>query len=334
MPQLSAPWLDAAKSAVRASISQWGFSPSAKRELLCVSENATFKVTDLDDRRRLAVRVYRPHYRSLHEVNSELAWISAIRDGAVVPTPSIVSTLDGQQVVEHGVDGQRIRLVAFEWLDGETLESEPPSPDHFQTMGRLTAHLHVHSSHWNDADDLQRPRWDAEAMLGEDALWGDWRKASGLKKAELEVIEAASSAARRRLDDFGIAEGRFGLIHADLRLANLMHTPAGLAIIDFDDCGFGWYGYDFAASLSFIEHHSTASDFLDAWIKGYTSFRELGGVDLDMLPVFVMVRRLMLTAWLNSRAGSDTALRFGRGFAAGTAELSERFLRTGSPLMP
>jgi Ser/Thr protein kinase RdoA (MazF antagonist) len=45
----------------------------------------------------------------------------------------------------------------------------------------------------------------------------------------------------------------FGLIHADLRLANLMVDDQGLTAIDFDDCGFGWWVYDLASALSFIE---------------------------------------------------------------------------------
>ena len=46
-----------------------------------------------------------------------------------------------------------------------------------------------------------------------------------------------------------------------------------------------------------------------------------------MLPDFVLLRRLMLLAWITSRAGSDTADAFRQGFAAGTMRLVHAYLR-------
>ncbi len=48
---------------------------------------------------------------------------------------------------------------------------------------------------------------------------------------------------------------RFGLVHADIRLANLLVDGEHVRVIDFDDCGFSWFMYDFATTVSFIEDH-------------------------------------------------------------------------------
>ena len=46
---------------------------------------------------------------------------------------------------------------------------------------------------------------------------------------------------------------RFGLVHADLRLANLLVEDEKVNVIDFDDCGYSWFMYDFGTAVSFID---------------------------------------------------------------------------------
>ncbi|MEM8759566.1 MAG: phosphotransferase, partial [Pseudomonadota bacterium] len=120
---------------------------------------------------------------------------------------------------------------------------------------------------------------------------------------------------------------RFGLIHADLRLANLLIDETGhIGVIDFDDCGFGWFMYDFAAAVSFYEHEPFIPDVQAAWIEGYREVADLPAEDEAMLGTFVMLRRLLLTAWLASHAETPTAQELGNGYTDGTVALAERFL--------
>ena len=42
-----------------------------------------------------------------------------------------------------------------------------------------------------------------------------------------------------------------GLIHADFSLANLLIHKGDLRVIDFDDCGLGWFLYDAVTSVFF-----------------------------------------------------------------------------------
>ena len=44
-------------------------------------------------------------------------------------------------------------------------------------------------------------------------------------------------------------------LDADLRPSNIIRADNGdLTVIDFDDAGYSWYLYDYASSLSFVEH--------------------------------------------------------------------------------
>lgn len=122
----------------------------------------------------------------------------------------------------------------------------------------------------------------------------------------------------------------FGLIHADLRLANLMADDWGLTAIDFDDCGFGWWTYDLASALSFIETDPRLPDLIARWCEGYARIAPLRTEDRAMIPALIFLRRVLLTAWLATRADSDTAQSLGGpAYTKGTLMLAEAFLTDG-----
>ena len=136
---------------------------------------------------------------------------------------------------------------------------------------------------------------------------------------------------RVRTDAYGYDKARFGLIHADLRLANLLADGSRLGVIDFDDCGFGWFGYDFAAAISFIEEQAYVPDLFDAWVKGYRSVATLEAEDEAMIPTLVMLRRIQLSAWIASHSETPTAQELGSTFTTGTVRLANRFLNGERP---
>jgi len=124
------------------------------------------------------------------------------------------------------------------------------------------------------------------------------------------------------------AEAMAKLIHADLRLANLLVENGRIGVIDFDDCGFGWFGFDFAAAVSFIETDPQLPALMAAWVEGYRSVATLDEAHAAMLPVFVMLRRMQLTAWIASHAETPTAQEMGDAFTEGTVAMADRFLST------
>jgi Ser/Thr protein kinase RdoA (MazF antagonist) len=175
-----------------------------------------------------------------------------------------------------------------------------------------------------------RKRWDVETILGPRPHWGDWRQAPGLDAAGMAIIGRATDRLMQKLGAYGTGPEVFGLIHADLRLANLMTDDQGLWAIDFDDCGFGWWVYDLAAALSFIETDPRLADLIARWCEGYARVAVLRPEDRAMIPALILLRRVLLTAWLASRADSDTAQDLGGGaYTLGTVALAESFLTDG-----
>jgi Ser/Thr protein kinase RdoA (MazF antagonist) len=163
-------------------------------------------------------------------------------------------------------------------------------------------------------------------MLGDRPRWGPWTDGMGIDAAAREVLGAAAARVCDRLREFGAGPERFGLIHADMRLGNLLVDGQDFYVIDFDDCGFGWHLYDLGTAVSFLEHDPRVPEWCDSWVRGYRTVRTLPRSDADEIPTFVMLRRLMLVAWIGSHSSTDLAQEMGQQYTDVSCELAENYL--------
>jgi len=317
------------ESFARAALPAHGLPPDAPLTLLNVSENATFAVDDPASGTRSVLRVHRTGYHAKAAIESELAWIAALRADGVVSTPPVLAALDGSHVVTVRTDEDEERhVVRFAWVDGEEPAGERLGED-FRRLGEVTARLHAHALGWARPAGFTRFRWDYETSIGPRGHWGRWQDGLAVGAAELGLLTGLDHVIARRLAAFGTGPDRFGLVHADLRLANLLVGREGgesVHVIDFDDCGFGWLLYDLGSSLSFIEDDPRVPELVDAWAEGYRRVRPLSAAEVTELPTFVMLRRLLLVAWIGSHADTDLAREMGPAFTAGTCTLAEDYL--------
>jgi Ser/Thr protein kinase RdoA (MazF antagonist) len=188
--------------------------------------------------------------------------------------------------------------------------------------------MHAHARDWVRPKGFTRLTWDFETSLGQSAPhWGRWRDGMGLDAEKEELFGRTVAAIGRRLAAYGKEPERFGLIHCDLRLANLLIDQDIVKVIDFDDCGFGWFMYDAATPVSFYEHEPQVPDLIEAWVRGYRSVAPLSAEDEAEIPTFVMLRRLLLVAWIGSHSETELAQSMGVEYTEGTAGLCEEYLR-------
>ncbi len=304
----------------------WGLSPDSEITLLNVSENATFKAVDPGSAAPVVLRVHRPLYHEVDEIASELEWIDALRAEAVVDTPEPLTTVDGRRIVAFETRGGTRHVVGFAFMEGREPELSGPLVSGFRQLGAISARLHDHARRWSRSVAFRRKIWHFETTLGAEPHWGDWRAGLGLTPDGQAVLERACGALEARLARHGKGGDRFGLIHADLRLANLLVDGERIGVIDFDDCGFGWFGYDFASAVSFFEHEPVVADLQAAWVDGYRGVAPLDADEEAMLPSFVLLRRILLTAWVASHAETPTAREMGPAYTEGTVTLAERYL--------
>lgn len=305
----------------------WDETTGSAARLLTDSENQIF-IVETPDRGAFVLRVHRVGYQTRAAIESELAWLEALQRDTDIVLSHALAGRDGRLVQAfETAEGEPRMAVLFGFIAGEEPSIESDLTATFRTLGRYAATMHVHALNWQKPAGFERPEIKAATILDVDSPWGDWRMAPGVDPSVRRVLNRLDAALWRRLADYGVGEDRFGLIHADMRLGNLLQDASSLALIDFDDCGFSWFTYDFAAAISFHEMHPSVPALKAAWLDGYRPIRALSPADLASMDAMVMLRRMALLAWIGTHIDTRLAQTHVEGFAAGTAELAERYLR-------
>ena len=188
--------------------------------------------------------------------------------------------------------------------------------------------MHLHARRWKRPPWFTRLTWDFDTSLGDaKPHWGRWRDGMGVDAEKQKLFGRTVALIGKRLAGYGKSAERFGLIHCDLRLANLLIDGGAVKVIDFDDCGFGWTMYDAATPVSFYEHEPQVPALIESWKVGYRRVLPLSTEDEAEIPTFVMLRRLLLVAWIGSHHETDLAKSMGVAYTEGTVWLCEGYLR-------
>jgi Ser/Thr protein kinase RdoA (MazF antagonist) len=304
-------------------------------EPLCYSENRTYRVRAASGMPVATLRLCRPGYRTFEQLQAEVAWLAQIHRDPLPQGFEVIEPLaadDGShvQVLQAGESGERepdghLFGLAFRYMTGvEPDEERCDLPRLFRGLGALAATLH--SRPCADAIAQARGVWDFQSVLGPGALWGDWHVFQGFYPEDVVLLERCVALVRERLASYGMPQGRYGLIHSDMRFANLLVDGGKIKLLDFDDSARSWHLFDLAASLSFIEARPDVPELVESWLQGYRGIRTLDEADLAMIPTFIVMRRLQLTAWLASRHDSDPVAATLPGWAQDTVSLCRRYL--------
>lgn len=298
-------------------------------KMINLSENATYSVV-APDGQRWALRIHRDGYHSRAAIASELAWLQDLRAKQVIITPAPVAGRDGEiiQTVGHDKMKNPRSIVLSEWETGAEPGIGEDLRRPFEVLGEVTARMHRHTREWQRPTWFTRPVWNFETSLGSNPHWGRWRDGMGVDAPKAALFARTVDLIERRLAAYGQGNDRFGLIHCDLRLANLLIDRDAVKVIDFDDCGFSWFMYDAATPVSFYEHQPQVPDLIESWKTGYRRVLDLAAADEAEIPTFVMLRRLLLLAWIGSHSETDLAQSMGLDYTNGTTGLCETYLST------
>jgi Ser/Thr protein kinase RdoA (MazF antagonist) len=308
------------------AVKRFGLPDDLTVKLINVSENATYCVEDAAGRQKWALRVHREGYHSRTAIASELAWLAALGKDGAVATPTPVRGSDGEFIQTVAVEGLASprNVVLFLWENG----AEPARTDiaGFEMLGETAARMHAHVRRWQRPSWFERHSWDFETSLGNRPHWGYWRNGMGMTPAAMEAFTETVALIGDRLARFGKSQDRFNLVHGDMRLANLLMDGSTVKVIDFDDCGFSWLLYDCATTVSFFEYAPEVPDLLKAWVRGYRRIGSLSAEEEDEIATFVMLRRLLLVAWIGSHSETELAQSMGVPYTHETIPLCERYL--------
>lgn len=316
---------------VAQSLKLYDLPTGTTAKLLHLSENITYLVQNNEKNYKSILRINRPGYHTRAELDAEIIWMREIMKSTplIVPTPIRSRSGDAIHEIVDSETEQRYTCAMYEFLKGKAPDEEDEANigKHFESLGETTAYLHRQVRTWEGADRLARFTWDFESMVGENGRWGCWRAAQDMTPEYEKLFEKALKILGQRLGQYGQSAERFGLIHADLRLANLLVEEDQIKVIDFDDCGYGWFMHDLAAAVSFIEHKPVVPELVESWIRGYSKIQMLSREDLREIDTFILQRRLQLVAWMASHYDSDPVKELSKGYTEGSAVLAEKYIR-------
>lgn len=289
------------------ALDEWDIC-AAELELISISENTVFRV-DTGTGETYVLRIHRPGYHNLAELNSEQQWTAALkRAGIGVPLPRLTPEGHGYATVPVPGSTETRHVGIVEWFDGVTLSSiiaEAADMEalalHFDQLGRIAARIHNQAVSWQIPKGFQRHAFDAEGLMGDTPFWGPFWILPELKAAEREHILNARRVIYRTLSDYGKDGETYSLIHADLHPHNLLVNGDQLHVIDFDDSGFGWHQYEIAVALDAYRKPPHFEVARDALIAGYRSERAISDAAIELLPMFLLIRSLALLGWLHER---------------------------------
>ena len=268
-----------------------------------VSENTTY-IIKKNSIPLYTLRISRKGYRTLSQLKAELKWIRALEGVRIARPVSDILDIDGYFCVFFG------------YIEGKMPEYN--SEKVLYNIGRIAAQLHKFAN-----IRLDRPVWSIENMTGRRGAWGDRRKNPKLTDRDRDITEKALALAKNKIK--GYYTEKYGLIHADLRITNIIENDRYYAI-DFDDCGYGYFIQDLAAALSFMENSENIEALKNAWFKGYETISALDDKDRDIADCFILVRRIQLLAWVTSHSDSLYVKGIKKGFEKESVETALKFM--------
>ena len=301
----------------RAALAQYpGVRDGARLTPLRHEHNATFRVDGRGTSHLL--RINRPDLHARATIESEMAWLVALRQDTDLRVPQPVAATDGSHLVtasDTGVPGAR-SCVLLGWIEGRHVDRRL-TPQHLTRVGGMMAELQVHALGWTPPAGFGRPRLDGltaaarrESVAGPAApeplvipAIDDGARAVDMIETLLSRSEAAVAAraiawAREATGALADRDGARGLIHGDLHQDNVLFTGDGVAAIDFDDCGWGFHLYDIAVPLSELTGRRRFPALRGAFLDAYVRRRSLPADVEPLLASLIAYRGLQLVIWI------------------------------------
>lgn len=287
------------------ALAAWNLN-APRLEPIKYRENAVFAMND-DDGHRGVVRVHRPHYRSDLDIRCELAWMQALHEKGIA-TPNAIPAVGGELVWTASAPGvpEARQCDLLQWVDGAppgTLEggisaSGDALRELYRSVGSLAARMHVLVAEWQRPVPFSRPSWNVETLVGESPTFGRFWELDEISAEQRSVLFSARDVVRERLTALGPADA---LIHGDLVPDNILIDGPVQRIIDFDDFGWSWIGFEMTTSLFPLQISGGFDAGLQGYLEGYRSIRPFPDEQLEALRDMLLARGLSYLGWAAGR---------------------------------
>ena len=290
----------------------YGIAPLRLR-LLGSFWNTTYRV-DSDAGELFVLRIAAPSIKDPTSIEREICWLNYVTANSDLLVPGAVSAINGNYVTQIGFGDESRLCCLFRWIEGESVGARWPE-NALQQIGHIVGTLHSLSQQFDPPAFMARPAEirhsdEAEMQRVRNPEWLDWLKAnSDVSRQDLRILSSAIEIVSSELKAPRDEGWNSGLCHGDLHPGNMIVTPEGMAVIDFDQLGWGLFDVELAWLLS------TAADLCrlpelgkrEACLAAYQRIRSLPFSSKREFAVRIAFFHLLHFDWLHSL--SDPKMR-------------------------
>jgi len=309
-------------AALRILYEDFGVQPDSMR-LLRYEDNAVYSVQVGRDRYSLRLSIR--DGRTEAEQRSEMAFLEAVRAQGRTTVPEPVPAVTGATVAVCVLEDlpEPCTAVLFRWIDGRV--NPPYTRALARQLGVMTATFHEDAAAIALPADFTRPAWSVTELFENGAALNDRQAGAILGHGGVDTVRAVGGHLDGTLRHGG---GKWGLIHADLHVENVIVAPGGhIAMIDFDDCGFGWSMLDVATIMASMCRRSDDRGYpalVRELVGGYEEIRHVP-CSLDQIDDFLILRDVVIVNFV-SASRNPTVAEWGPQRARGIVDGLRRWL--------
>jgi Ser/Thr protein kinase RdoA (MazF antagonist) len=245
------------------------------------------------------LRVHRPRFRDPRHTRAELSfqrYLARRLPDIAIPVP--IPTTCGDLVVKLD-DGRHCDLQT--WIGGRPRSPEDGLDERAaRLLGQTLARLHDAAAEFTPAEDFLLPHWDGDGLFRAEA--SPFRPLLRLDeildpedRRDFAEVEHRTREVFAELDQH---PGTYGIIHVDFILGNVHLSRVDddwrVGVIDFDDCGYGYFLYDLGPVLgNLIKHPGLQQNLID----GYDEVRPLPEHWRRQLSIMIAARHAAMCYW-------------------------------------
>ena len=233
-----------------------------------------------------ALKIYSPTI-NYQRLISTVEWLSALRRDTDLLVPKPVPNNRGNLISQI----EDRYCVLFEWLNGEPV-SRSMSSEVARKIGEIIAKLHLHAVNYRP-NNYTGDRFDYNYFFGSASWWQ--AEAKERLQNNYESLIPAIEKAKGLISSMEESPEQFGMIHSDLHFSNVISNKEQYAVIDFGECGMGYYLMDIAVTESEFEDYKSADELIAAFRAGYRDYRSFPNYDVE---TFKVISSLLLLEWI------------------------------------
>jgi Ser/Thr protein kinase RdoA (MazF antagonist) len=295
----------ALRRAANEALAEFGIAAKRLTEL-ANRHNHVFRV-DAASGERFALRIQND-LLSDAEVRLQVGWLQSLAKHSAVVVPLPMHTVDGEPfaLVECGHGRRRAMLLC--WVPGRLLRRR--GDDVYRSAARMIAQLHQHAESYRIPRGRSCRRLDGDWLFGERFFPRATRAGKKLSASQRKIAATAERFVRDSMATLDDGKRRFGLIHADLNLDNIVFHQGQPSPIDFDEFGMGWYLFDLAELIRTSVRPDNWRERKQLAVTAYTAARSLDDAELHAFDAFIVATFAQYLNWAFLHARSARDLRW------------------------